>query len=137
MVENTEKNVNILTPKAVREYNQGMGETDRMDQNINAYRVSIRGKKWWWSIFTWFLDASLQNAWLLRQLRDEISQKNFKRQVAMTYLKSYQNKSKGRDRKSANMPGPENARYYHTGLLVIPIPDNKREGAWVKLALQL
>ena len=75
MVENTEKkNVNILTPKAVREYNLGMEGIDRIDQDINAYRVSIRGKKWWWSIFTWLLDASLQNAWLLREMRgDEIS----------------------------------------------------------------
>ena len=52
------KNVNIPTPEAVREYNLGMGGTDCMDQNINAYRVSVRGKKWWWFIFTWLLDAS-------------------------------------------------------------------------------
>ena len=38
------KNVNIPTPKAVREYSLGMGGTDRMDQNMNTYRVSIRGK---------------------------------------------------------------------------------------------
>ena len=44
----------------------------------------------------------------------------------MTYLKSYQNKPKGRGRKSTNMQGAENARYYHTDHLVIPIPDNKR-----------
>ena len=55
---------------------------------------------------------------------DKISQKNF-REVAMTYLKSYQSKPKGRGRKS-HVLGAENARYYHTGHLVIPVPDNKR-----------
>ena len=87
------QNVNIQTPFAVQQYNSGMGGTDRMDQNINAYRVAIRGKKWWWYIFTWVLDASLQNAWLLRQMQgNEILQKSFRREIAMTYLKSFQNK---------------------------------------------
>ena len=36
VVKNTEKNVNIPIPKAVREYNLGVGGTDRMEQNINA-----------------------------------------------------------------------------------------------------
>ena len=51
--------INIPTPNAVCQYKSGMDGTDRMDQNINAFRVSIRGKKWWWSIFTWMLGASL------------------------------------------------------------------------------
>ena len=54
---------------------------------------------------------------------DKISQKNF-REVAMTYLKSYQNKPKGRGRK-LHVLGAENARYYHKGHLVIPVTDNK------------
>ena len=44
----------------------------------------------------------------------------------MTYLKSFQNKAKGRGRKSANMPGAENAQYCHTGHQVFQISDNKR-----------
>ena len=44
VVENTKKNVNIPTHKAVREYILGMEGTDCIDQNITAYRVSIRGK---------------------------------------------------------------------------------------------
>ena len=41
------RNVNIQSPFAVQQYNSGMGGTDRMDQNINAYRVAIRRTKWW------------------------------------------------------------------------------------------
>ena len=33
-------------PLAIQTYNKKMGRTDRMDQNINAYRIGIRGKKW-------------------------------------------------------------------------------------------
>ena len=36
-------------PLAIQTYNKKMGGTDRMDQNINAYRIGIREKKWWWS----------------------------------------------------------------------------------------
>ena len=37
-------NVNIQTSFTVQQYNSRMGGTDRMDQNINACRVAIRGK---------------------------------------------------------------------------------------------
>ena len=36
--------INIPTPNAVYQYNSGMGGTDRMNQNINAFRVSITEK---------------------------------------------------------------------------------------------
>ena len=56
------KHIDVPIPKAVSNYNRNMGGTDQMDQNINAYRIGIRGKKWWWSIFTWTIDVSVQNA---------------------------------------------------------------------------
>ena len=57
------KQVMVPIPQAVQAYNSNMGGTDRMDQNINAYRIGIRGKKWWWSLFTWMLDSGVQNGW--------------------------------------------------------------------------
>ena len=42
-----------------------MGGTDRMDQNINHSRIAIRGKKWYWPLFTWLVDAAIHNAWRL------------------------------------------------------------------------
>ncbi len=59
------KRIDVNQPKMIGEYNQSMGGTDRMDQNIGKYRISIRSKKWWWSIFTWLLSATASNAWLL------------------------------------------------------------------------
>ena len=44
-------------------------------------RISIKDKKWWWSIFTWIEDVSIQNAWFLsRQVGGNISQLNFKKE---------------------------------------------------------
>ena len=38
-------NVEVDCPKIVQEYNQHMGGTDRQDQNVNKYRIALRGKK--------------------------------------------------------------------------------------------
>lgn len=47
-------------------YNRGMGGTDLMDQNISRHRIAVKGKKWWWAIFTWMVDMAMQNAWILQ-----------------------------------------------------------------------
>lgn len=84
-----------------------MGGTDRMDQNVNAYRISIRGKKWWWSLFTWMLDVSVQNAWLLArsQQTEKMSQLSFRRDLAMSYLLQNKNHPKAAGRKPKNPAG--------------------------------
>uniref|UniRef100_A0A914DYM9 PiggyBac transposable element-derived protein domain-containing protein n=1 Tax=Acrobeloides nanus TaxID=290746 RepID=A0A914DYM9_9BILA len=46
-----EKKVSITQPNTIAAYNTYMGGVDRMDQNINNYRVSIKSKKWWFSCF--------------------------------------------------------------------------------------
>lgn len=63
------KHVQITVPHAIQVYNSNMGGTDRMDQKINAYRIGIRGKKWWWNLFTWMVDAAMQNAWQIARSR--------------------------------------------------------------------
>jgi hypothetical protein len=42
-----------------------MGGVDRADQNISVYRVSIRGKKWYFSLISHCIDMAEQNAWQL------------------------------------------------------------------------
>jgi len=39
------KKVQISRPAMFSEHNSGMGGTDLMDENINRFRVGIRGKK--------------------------------------------------------------------------------------------
>jgi len=81
----------VPVPTSIQLYNANMGGTDRMDQNINAYRIGIRGKKWWWSIFAWLVDVSIQNAWQLHRLsrRNTVSHLNFRRDIAMAYLSKF------------------------------------------------
>ena len=53
--------VDIEQPKNMYQYNQGMRGVDCLDQNINAYMVVHRSKKWWWPIFRFCLDLSVNN----------------------------------------------------------------------------
>ena len=59
------RTVSVDCPHIVKMYNKFMGGIDQMDQHYNAYRIGIRGNKWWWSIFTWGVDVSMQNSWIL------------------------------------------------------------------------
>lgn len=85
------KIVMVKRPSLVMEYNKFMGGTDLMDENVNRYRVSIRSKKWWWPIFSWCLDTSILNAWYLYNMshRPKMTQLEFKRAIAVHYLKTY------------------------------------------------
>lgn len=62
------KAINVDQPFAIKAYNTGMGGVDRMDQNISKYRIQMRNKKWWWSIFAYFPDVAVQNSWLLYRM---------------------------------------------------------------------
>jgi len=61
-----------------------MGGMDRMDQDINQYRIGIRGKKWYWSILTWLLDAAIN-----KKTGRKMTKLEFWREIAMTYLTRY------------------------------------------------
>lgn len=96
------KYVQVPIPHAIHNYNRNMGGTDRTDQNVNAYRVSIRGKKWWWPLFTWMLDISVQNAWqLARKQNPQLVQLQYRRDLANAYLSAHSQppKTAGRKRK--------------------------------------
>ena len=47
-----------------------MGGVDRLDQNISSYMIDHCSKKWWWPVFRFCLDLSVNNAYqLYRQQR--------------------------------------------------------------------
>ncbi|XP_046404157.1 piggyBac transposable element-derived protein 3-like [Ischnura elegans] len=86
------RNVRIPRPSVISEYNRYMGGTDRMDENVSCYRIGIRGKKWWWCIFTWLVDVSLNNAWVLHKKSGKtLSQLQFRRSFVQVYLTKYKN----------------------------------------------
>ena len=120
------KHIDIEVPKAIKAYNNSMGGTDQMDQNINCYRIGIRGKKWWWSLFSWLVDVSIQNAWILAKKRGSGQDHlDFRQKVAMSYLSRFQTapKKSGLKRLSSR-PGFTDARYDGTNHL--PVPSNRR-----------
>ena len=59
------KRILVPQPGSFQKYNKGMGGVDRCDQNVAKYRISMRGKKWWWALFAWVPDMVVQNCWLL------------------------------------------------------------------------
>ena len=84
------KRIQIDCPDVIREYNKHMGGTDRQDQNIAKYCISFRGKKWYWSIFTWFVDIAIQNCWVLhKKCGGNLRQFDFKEHIALSYLQRY------------------------------------------------
>ena len=55
--------------ESVSVYNKAMGGVDRMDQNIGAYMINIRSKKWWRPLFRFCVDLAVNNAFQLYRLQ--------------------------------------------------------------------
>ena len=53
--------VSVTCPKIVSMYKY-IGGVDRFDENMDSERVSFRGKKWWFPLFDFGIDAACQNA---------------------------------------------------------------------------
>lgn len=85
--------VDVPQPLLYKNYNRGMGGVDLNDQSVNTYRIGIRGKKWWWVLFTHMINLGLTNGWKLSQIASEIkmTQLEFTRYVARSYLLSGRN----------------------------------------------
>lgn len=74
-----------------------MGGVDRMDGNIDKYRVCIKSKRWWWVLFTFCLDTAVHNAW---QKHREYASENtkldylhFRRIIVQAYLQLFETNS--------------------------------------------
>ncbi|KAL4125910.1 hypothetical protein QTP88_010147 [Uroleucon formosanum] len=128
------KKISVPRPYMIGEYNKYMGGTDLMDQNIATYRISIRGKKWWWPIFTWLIDVSVNNAWVLqRKVKPNMPQLQFRREIVRNLLLKYGTKPKVGGRPSTSMSSvscnriSDDIRYDGKNHLIIPTPEKKRK----------
>lgn len=125
------KQIQVKRPNVIKEYNRCMGGTDRMDQNVNAYRIRIRNRKFYWPILTWLIDISINNAWIIyKKYIGNVSQLQFRRQIVLTYLQKYAIIPKGPGRppslKSLHGRVQEESRFDGLDHLVKKIPDGKR-----------
>jgi len=88
------RRIDITQPYLIGQYNKYMGGVDRMDQNIGTYRISIRSRKWWWPLFAYLLDVTMQNAWIIYRQTEgakhrPLDQLEFRRDICNVYYKRY------------------------------------------------
>ena len=122
-------------PLLIQKYNANMGGVDRMDQNVGTYRISIRSKKMVVASVCFFLDVSINNAWLLYRKSPAhrvkpLDQLGFKRDLALAYVKYFQSKlsveklQKPQSIKRKHVP--EAVRKNSSGHQLEPIPKQRR-----------
>lgn len=84
------KYIYIDQPNLIKGYNENMGGVDRSDQNIGQYRISIRGKKWYFPLISHCIDMSVQNAWYLHRFNGgKLDQLSFRRAIATELLETH------------------------------------------------
>lgn len=123
------KKVDVPQPDVIRQYNLNMGGVDIFDKNQNHLRISIGGKKWYWSIITWCVDASMNNAWhLYKKAGHNVSLYQFKREVVNVLLRDAgcHNINRG----LVVRPGDEVIRYDNVGHLVSNNRNQRRRCAF-------
>ena len=123
------KKIDVDRPYIVERYNKTMGGTDRQDQHVNNYRSGIRGKKWWFPLFTWLVDVSIQNAWLLGReanCKDCDNLLTFRRSIAIFYLKHYGSEQKRPGRRSSMAPAETELRFDRMDHFVLRNEGNAR-----------
>ena len=86
--------LDIEKPQSIYQYNQEMGRVDRIDQNISAYMTGHTDKEWWWPIFRFCLDLSVNNAYQIYCYREtcwgkKLDLLSFKRNIVNTYYHRY------------------------------------------------
>lgn len=110
-LNNNKKFIQVPWPAIIAYYNNHMGGADWTDEDIARYRVEIRRKKYWWPIFTWFLDMKINNTWVLSTKNGSPRTKlEFKREIASTYLTKYGQPGKQQGRSSRSKTSISNNR---------------------------
>ena len=85
------KDVLVKQPKLITDYNKFMGGVDLADNMVSNYRIRVRSKKWWWPIFSNYVDVSMVNAWRLWQCahpQESMQLLDFRRQVTVNLLQT-------------------------------------------------
>lgn len=82
--------IDIDQPYLISQYNKFMGGVDILDKRVANYRISIRGKKWYFAILLWMLDVCVVNSTILaHQFGCKMDSLEFRRQIARTLLYEY------------------------------------------------
>ena len=72
-----------------------MGSVNRMDQNIAGYMIDLRSKRWWWPLFRFVIDVSVNNAFQLYKMKEveggekKLDPLGFRRAIVDAYFRLY------------------------------------------------
>ncbi|GFW21825.1 piggyBac transposable element-derived protein 3 [Trichonephila clavipes] len=79
----------IDQPCLVSNYNKNMGGIDSHDWLLEKHTIKIRGKDWYWSIFTQIVDMAVVNICVTYNMvnAEKKSIKEIRRHIAIAYLK--------------------------------------------------
>jgi hypothetical protein len=95
----------VCRPFLVAAYNEGMGGVDSMDRYLSQYRPGVRGKKWWWPLFTHAINLSVVAAWrFFLHLHPESQEPHlsFRRAITLCLLKK--SETQGEQRATGHLP---------------------------------
>ena len=59
------KYIHIPQPLLNLSYNSNMGGVDLLDNGEKNYAITTRIRKWYWSVYSWFLNISMVQSWRL------------------------------------------------------------------------
>ena len=79
----------VSQPNLINLY-KGMGGVDVLDRLLSSYRPTLRGKKWWWSLFLNAVNITIVAAWRVHtqvHSAHSISYLDFRREIALCLLK--------------------------------------------------
>lgn len=87
-----EKKAKVLVPQPslIANYNKYMGGVDHHDWLLEKHSITIRGKKWYWCLFTRIVDMCIVNSYILYNKmhpNNKVSIKEYRRNIAVPYLK--------------------------------------------------
>ena len=89
-VQKKRMKLQIECPSVIQMYNKYMGGVDRFDENVASMRVGLRGKKWWFPLFAFGIDAACQNAWIVMKTSNKkLTYCDFRRNIVQVYLSKF------------------------------------------------
>ena len=88
------------------QYNKGMAGVDLMERLLASYRPTIRGKKWYWPLFTNMFNIAVVPAWRSYCATNKLmlSHLEFLRHITMTVLQSETQKESRALKGAYNVP---------------------------------
>lgn len=83
------KHIQVECPAMIVQYNKNMGGVDSCDRFLSNYRPTIKGKKWWFCLFTHGVNVLTVAAWRLHvSLGGKLSELDFLRDIVRCLLKT-------------------------------------------------